>query len=36
MLVYPTLREELQVAWDELEGELYREEITQKVTRQIT
>ncbi|XP_048763496.2 N-acetylglucosamine-1-phosphotransferase subunit gamma-like [Ostrea edulis] len=30
MLVYPTLREELQEAWDQLEGELYREEITQK------
>lgn len=31
MLVYPTLSEELQGAWDELEGELYREELTQKV-----
>lgn len=30
MLVYPTLSEELQGAWDELEGELYREELTQK------
>lgn len=30
MLVYPTLSGELQGAWDELEGELYREELTQK------
>lgn len=31
MLVYPNLSEELQGAWDELEGELHREELTQKV-----
>ncbi|XP_061197191.1 N-acetylglucosamine-1-phosphotransferase subunit gamma-like [Saccostrea echinata] len=30
MLVYPTLSEKLQQAWDQLEGELYREEMTQK------
>ncbi|XP_002739112.2 N-acetylglucosamine-1-phosphotransferase subunit gamma-like [Saccoglossus kowalevskii] len=30
MLVYPTLSDDLQLKWDELEGELVREEITRK------
>ena len=34
IVVYPTLEEKLQRQWDELEAELFHEEITQQVSDQ--